>query len=102
MLLSYPLGPRSFLTLFKGSYYDEKLDELITASKSKMLIAYGGRDEFTSFDRYKDWAKRLQNKAPVEGEEMLSILEVPEATHFWFNESNDKLQAELARWLRSL
>ncbi|TEB29258.1 alpha/beta-hydrolase [Coprinellus micaceus] len=102
VLLSYPLGPRSFLTLFKGSYYDEKLDELITASKSKILIAFGGRDEFTSFHRYKDWVKRLKSKAPVQEEEMLSVLGVPEATHFWFNESNDKLQVELARWLGSL
>lgn len=98
VLLSYPLGPRSFLTLFKGSHYDQKLEDLLTSPKSKVLVAYGGRDEFTSSDRYKEWVKRLQGKARGE----LSILEVPEATHFWFGEANDKLQAELARWIRTL
>ncbi|KAJ3526139.1 hypothetical protein NMY22_g10285 [Coprinellus aureogranulatus] len=103
VLLSYPLGPRSFLTLFKGSYYDQKLDEIISSSKSKILIAYGGRDEFTSFERYKDWVKRLESKSSeTQREKMLSVLEVPKATHFWFGEANDKLRAELARWLGTL
>ncbi|KAJ2936582.1 hypothetical protein H1R20_g511, partial [Candolleomyces eurysporus] len=106
VLLSYPLGPRSFLTLFKGSHYDQKLDELITDTKSKVFVAFGGRDEFTSFDRYKTWVEQLKSKADTAAtqgnSEALRVLSVPEASHFWLDESNDRLCAELSSWLASL
>ncbi|KAJ2916937.1 hypothetical protein MD484_g3529, partial [Candolleomyces efflorescens] len=110
-LISYPLGPRSFLTLFKGSHYDQKLEELVTSAKSRVFVAFGGRDEFTSFDRYKTWAEQLKNKAEPattdtqsgsNNKEVIRVLSVPEASHFWLDESNDQLCAELSSWLGSL
>jgi hypothetical protein len=97
--------------LFKGSHYDQKLDELVTNTESKVFVAFGGRDEFTSFDRYKTWAEQLKSKAESatteaqsgsNNKEILRVLSVPEASHFWLDETNDKLCAELSSWLGSL
>ncbi|KAF6758845.1 Alpha/Beta hydrolase protein [Ephemerocybe angulata] len=105
VLLSYPLGTRGILTRFKGSYYEQKLDELVSAGKSKVLIAFGGHDEFTAFGKYNAWAAQLESKAfeePDTGEKVLRVLAVPGASHFWLDETHDTLCAELSSWLSSL
>lgn len=105
VLLSYPLGTRGILTRFKGSYYQQKLDDLVSSGKSKVLVAFGGHDEFTAFGKYNAWAAQLQSKAfeePDTGEKVLRVLAVPDASHFWLDETHDILCAELSSWLSSL
>lgn len=110
VLLSYPLGPRSFLTLFKGSFYDQKLTDLISSGKSKILLAFGGRDEFTALDRYQLWVSDLEAKDSAaqsadeasNRQKTLRVLQVPEASHFWTGETNVLLRSELSQWLMSL
>ncbi|KAG2024010.1 hypothetical protein CC2G_001611 [Coprinopsis cinerea AmutBmut pab1-1] len=99
VLLSYPLGPRSFLTLFKGSYYDQKLEELVQNPDSRVLIIYGDQDEFTSVERYRNWVTRLQNLA---NSDRLRIAFIEGASHFWHGDSNEQLRSSLSSWISHL
>ncbi|TFK28410.1 alpha/beta-hydrolase [Coprinopsis marcescibilis] len=99
ILISYPLGPRSFLTLFRHSFYEKKLEELVQDPQSKVLILYGDRDEFTGVDRYKEWTARLK-ALPGTSEDRLGVVHVEGASHFWNDEEScDRLWASVFEWV---
>ncbi|KDR76343.1 hypothetical protein GALMADRAFT_247740 [Galerina marginata CBS 339.88] len=92
ILLSYPLGPRAFLTLFNSSSYSKALQELIRHPQSNVLIVFGDRDEFTSQSKYKSWTSDLQG-------DNVEIHEVENASHFWHGPSARELARIVERWL---
>ncbi|KAJ3510086.1 hypothetical protein NLJ89_g4874 [Agrocybe chaxingu] len=49
VLLSYPLGPRAWLTLFNSSSYAKALEDLVHHDESNVLVIFGDSDEFTNF-----------------------------------------------------
>ncbi|KAF8905042.1 Alpha/Beta hydrolase protein [Gymnopilus junonius] len=95
ILLSYPLGPRTFLTLFNSSSYTKALNELIQHPQSNVLVIYGDCDEFTSQSNYKAWAPGLES-------ENVEIHEVEGASHFWHGHSAETLGEIVNRWLGSI
>ncbi|GLB40229.1 hypothetical protein LshimejAT787_0801000 [Lyophyllum shimeji] len=88
ILISYPLGPRGWLTLFHTSTYSAKLKELIQSVDSNVLIVYGDADEFTGVSKYRDWRQDLENEA---GGGRLKIVEIPGGSHFWRGRSGQQL-----------
>ncbi|KAJ3863126.1 Alpha/Beta hydrolase protein [Lentinula novae-zelandiae] len=94
ILISYPLGPRSYLTLFRSSTYASRLQELIRSQDSNVLIIYGDQDEFTSAKSYESWAKELQ------GQRGLSLLCRSGASHFWRGRHGVWLSEVTGKWLR--
>ncbi|KII89869.1 hypothetical protein PLICRDRAFT_91014 [Plicaturopsis crispa FD-325 SS-3] len=103
ILLSYPLGPRSFLTLFKSSAYTAALKTLLRDKSSNVLVVYGDRDEFTSVQSYDAWAEELEKAAQPGGETAgsLSIVKVPDGSHFWGGECGSQMQRAVSAWLPS-
>jgi len=97
LLLSYPLGPRSFLTLFHGGTYTDGLKNLIGNPQSNVLIAHGDRDEFTSAGTYEGWVTELRKNT---GEFRVEL--VQGATHFWAWGSDEKLKEIVKGWVPSL
>ncbi|KAF8896619.1 Alpha/Beta hydrolase protein [Infundibulicybe gibba] len=63
ILISYPLGPRGWLTLFNTGTYATQLQELTNNSDANILVLYGDRDEFTAASKYETWATELRNNA---------------------------------------
>jgi hypothetical protein len=96
-LLSYPLGPRGWLTLFRSSHYQTQLETLLRDERSNVLVVYGGKDEFTGIDSYGGWVEKLQTAARGSGR--LRIAEIENATHFWLGESGDGLDQVFRQWL---
>ncbi|KAG6832792.1 hypothetical protein H0H92_009410 [Tricholoma furcatifolium] len=47
ILISYPLGPRGWLTMFNTGTYNAKLKELVQDKSSHVLVVFGDDDEFT-------------------------------------------------------
>ncbi|KAF9475404.1 alpha/beta-hydrolase [Pholiota conissans] len=92
ILLSYPLGPRSWLTLFKSSSYSTALHELVRHRNSNVLVIYGDQDEFTSVEKYRTWASDLAG-------ENVEIVEVQNASHFWHGGSGRELETVISKWL---
>jgi len=97
LLLSYPMGPRSFLTLFNGGTYTDRLNELINDPHSNVLIVHGDQDEFTSAGTYEEWVTELRKN---EGEFRVEL--VQDATHFWTRRSGEKLREIIKGWVPSL
>jgi len=95
ILLSYPLGPRSWLTLFHTNTYTAKLKELIGNADSNVLIMYGDRDEFTSIAKYRAWREELVSKGGGDAGH-LKVVEVPGASHFW---ERRELKPVVVEWL---
>ena len=91
ILLSYPLGPRFWLTLFHSSTYSKALEELVQHPNSNVLIIFGDRDEFTSQSNYTTWASGLKGN--------VKIVEVKDASHFWLGRSGDELGEIVSKWL---
>ncbi|KAI0359750.1 alpha/beta-hydrolase [Trametes cingulata] len=89
ILLSYPLGPRHWLTAFHTHRYTAALQNLINDPKSNMLVIYGDDDNFTSVDSYNAWAKGLQETHHAAEERdpgqhgKLEVLKIAGASHFW-------------------
>ena len=92
ILISYPLGPRAFLTLFHSSTYINALKDLDQHPDSKVLIIYGDSDEFTSQSRYRSWASSLQDGS-------VDVVEVKSASHFWHGRKGRELAEIIKRWL---
>ena len=84
ILLSYPLGPRSWLTLFNSSLYSKALEALVQHADSNVLIIFGDRDEFTSQSNYATWASGLKGN--------VKVVEVKDASHFWGGHSGQELR----------
>ncbi|RDB25743.1 hypothetical protein Hypma_006804 [Hypsizygus marmoreus] len=80
ILISYPLGPIGWLTLFHTSTYTARLKELIQNANSRVLIIYGDQDEFTAASRYKAWRDTLEQGSHGG---CLKVVEVAGASHFW-------------------
>lgn len=97
VLLSYPLGPRGWLTLFRTSHYQTQLEELLKDSRSKVIVVYGDKDEFTSSSSYERWVEKLESVA--QGSNRLNVAEVEKASHFWHGRSGQELRQVLRRWL---
>jgi len=97
LLLSYSLGPRSFLTLFHGGTYTDRLNQLINDPQSNVLIVHGDRDEFTSAERYEGWVTELRKNT---GEFRVEL--VQGASHFWALGSGEKLKEIIGGWVPSL
>ncbi|KAH8100988.1 alpha/beta-hydrolase [Cristinia sonorae] len=83
ILLSYPLGPRSWLTAFRGKYYTDTLNALLHDPNANILVVYGDQDEFTGAGSYDTWVDGLEEEAHGEGRGTLRVERVDGATHFW-------------------
>ena len=91
ILLSYPLGPRSWLTLFHSSSYSEALEALVQHPDSNVLVIFGDQDEFTSQSKYATWASGLKGN--------VKTVEVKDASHFWSGRSGYELAEIVNKWL---
>lgn len=114
ILISYPLGPRSYLTLFRSSTYTKKLHDIICSASSDILIFYGDQDEFTSRNNYVGWVTELvklrkevtqpgsveQGPRPVE-HPGLTVAYRPGASHFWRGRDGIWLADTIEKWLSS-
>jgi len=95
VLLSYPLGPRGWLTLFQTSYYQARLEQLVQDPESNVLVIYGDKDEFTSKSSYKGWVEKLKN-----GNTGLRVAEIENGRHFWGGRSGQMLKQVVVEWLQ--
>ncbi|KAH9902671.1 alpha/beta-hydrolase [Cubamyces lactineus] len=85
ILLSYPLGPRHWLTAFRSHRYTTALQDLVTNPKSRVLVIYGDQDDFTSIQAYDSWAEQLRSarESSPSDHSSLRIAKVEGASHFW-------------------
>lgn len=97
LLLSYPRGPRSFLTLFHGGTYTDHLNKLISDPRSNVLIVYGDQDEFTAVETYEGWVAELRTNDREFRAEL-----VQGATHFWTSRSGQRLREIVKSWVPNL
>ncbi|CCL99300.1 uncharacterized protein FIBRA_01316 [Fibroporia radiculosa] len=98
VLISYPLGPRHWLTAFHGKTYTEELNTLLRDPRSNVLVLYGDQDDFTSVENYEQWVKKLQ--CELDREAKLQIVKVENASHFWRERgAASRLLAALEAWL---
>jgi hypothetical protein len=96
VLLSYPLGARGLLTLFRTNTYATGLNQLIRDPGANVLVVYGNYDEFTREVNYDEWAGEL---AAVDRKGELKVVKVEQGTHFWRGETGRELQAIIKQWL---
>ena len=92
LLISYPLGPRPWLTLFNSSSYTRALDELLQHTGSNVLLIHGDKDEFTSHAKYQEWASDMRGN--------VEIVEIENGSHFWGGRSGEILVEEVKKRLR--
>ncbi|EJF64864.1 alpha/beta-hydrolase [Dichomitus squalens LYAD-421 SS1] len=101
ILLSYPLGPRRWLTAFHGHRYSAALQSLINEPRSNILIIYGDDDNFTTAESYDAWVASLRDApstAPSRGK--LEVVKVQGASHFWReDDAVDRLVDVVHDWL---
>ena len=95
ILLSYPFGPRGWLTLFNSKTYTAKLKELIEHRESNVLIIYGDQDEFTGVGSYKAWREELQGGDARK----VKVVEVAGGSHFWRGRTGDEMREIVVGWL---
>jgi len=91
LLLSYPLGHRSWLTLFNSSTYTKALDDVLQHPESNVLVIFGDKDEFTSQSSYRKWTSELKGN--------VEIAEVVDGSHFWHGRSAQELVKLVRKWL---
>ncbi|KAJ6544777.1 Alpha/Beta hydrolase protein [Mycena vulgaris] len=94
VLISYPLGVRGWLTLFRARY-EEALGALLRDPAADVLLVFGDGDEFTSAARYRAWRGVLEGS----GAGKLECAEVVGGTHFWRGADGDELVEIVSRWL---
>ncbi|KAK0239805.1 Alpha/Beta hydrolase protein [Armillaria nabsnona] len=99
ILLSYPLGPRGWLTAFRSSVYDTALKDLLSSPEAHVLVVFGDQDDFTSISKYERWTKELQTLAGTDAQR-LEIVRVDGASHFWRGRDERVLTAAVERWLQ--
>ncbi|KAI9066269.1 alpha/beta-hydrolase [Trametes sanguinea] len=105
ILLSYPLGPRQWLTAFHSHRYATALTNLVSDSRSRTLVIYGDHDDFTSVESYDSWAGVLwshhaerERDAAQPGE--LDIVKIEGASHFWREpQAVERLVQIVERWV---
>ena len=104
ILLSYPMGPRHWLTAFHGHRYTTALKLLVDDTRSNILVIYGDDDNFTTVESYDSWVTSLR-KAPADQpdastEGKLEVVKVSGASHFWREEDAvDTLVDAVREWL---
>ncbi|KAK7033025.1 peptidase-S15 domain-containing protein [Favolaschia claudopus] len=96
ILLSYPLGVRGWLTLFK-SRYAEALKELLANPSSNVLVVFGDSDQFTGVSSYRTWKSTLEATPTTGGK--LRFVEVKGGSHFWRDEAGDELVELVSEWV---
>lgn len=99
VLISYPLGVRGPLTLFRNKIYSSALSSLVHNSLSNILLVFGDQDEFTGEANYDSWVIQLQNEAEGNGKGQFKAVKIAGASHFWSGESGKQLRQTLASWL---
>ncbi|KAI0091057.1 alpha/beta-hydrolase [Irpex rosettiformis] len=100
ILLSYPLGPRSWLTAFRGAHYTATLNALLHDPQARVLVIYSDHDDFTGVGSYDNWVDSLRNEAGgVEGgpQANLEVMKIEDANHFW---TNDEARHIMLRCIR--
>ncbi|KIY63426.1 alpha/beta-hydrolase [Cylindrobasidium torrendii FP15055 ss-10] len=95
LFLSYPLGVRGVLTLFRGKSYEDALNALI-ATGSQIFIVYGTSDQFTGVAKYDDWASQFSSCNNV------LVKRVEGADHFWRGSLSREVQDVLNTWLQGV
>ncbi|KZV64872.1 alpha/beta-hydrolase, partial [Peniophora sp. CONT] len=87
IFISYPLDVRSWLTMFNGRTYQQRLEELVRRPDSRVLFVFGDRDEFTGVSSYEKWLAALQDLPSVDAAapngSRLKVVRVDGASHFW-------------------
>ncbi|EKM58528.1 uncharacterized protein PHACADRAFT_53580, partial [Phanerochaete carnosa HHB-10118-sp] len=83
ILLSYPLGPRAWLTAFRGKHYTTALNTLVQDPRANVFIIYGDQDEFTSVESYDAWIESLRHENEGDGKARLQTSRIEGANHFW-------------------
>lgn len=91
ILLSYPLGPRSWLTMFNSSTYTSALNRLMTNNDTRILVVYTDNDEFTSLSSYESWLQTL-------AEHLQKVL-IRGASHFWRGEGWRDLEETICKFI---
>lgn len=100
ILLSYPLGPRAWLTAFRGAHYTSTLHALLHDPRANVLVIYADADEFTSVASYDAWAEGLRQEASGEGKAELEVVRVEDANHFWSEAgAMEKMLQAVRDWL---
>ncbi|KAF7375006.1 Peptidase-S15 domain-containing protein [Mycena sanguinolenta] len=94
ILISYPVGVRGWLTMFK-SRYAEALKELLSEPASNVLVVVGDSDEFTSAKTYRTWKNTLETPSAVK----LKWVEVESGSHFWRDSDGDELVELVSEWV---
>ena len=99
ILISYPLGTRGLLTLFRSSTYASALRSLIQSPTGNVLVIYGDKDEFTSGSKYDIWSEELQNDAKGDGKGRLKVVKVAGGSHFWRVIDGKEMTDAVGQWL---
>ncbi|KAJ9087198.1 hypothetical protein DSO57_1035499 [Entomophthora muscae] len=115
ILLSYPLGVAWALSLWKVFDFKRLFTELVSStitssqpvSEGRLLIIFGGKDQFTSYSSYKTWVQGkgilLQADDHHESSSEVGPLQVrsnSQGDHFWAREVDlDWLIQEIFCWL---
>lgn len=95
ILLSYPMSVRGLITLFHGATYETALHDLVQNPRSSVLVLYGNHDQFTSLQRYEQWASRLR----AEAKGNLSTVLINGGDHFWGQRAGEEMCMAVGRWL---
>jgi uncharacterized protein len=95
--LSYPLGPRGWLTAFHTRTYATKLSELLKNPAANVLVVFGDQDEFTSNRSYDSWVQGLVKDAGENA--VLTTEKIPGGSHFWIGEPATAMGRAVQRWL---
>lgn len=99
------------LTPFRTSQYTRALQRIISEEqqltrgqnakeKGKVLLFYGGRDNFTDVETYRSWTQRLTGGQQEPKAGIFSVTEVQEADHFWRDSRHREALCEaVSNWL---
>ncbi|KAF7985722.1 hypothetical protein HWV62_2318 [Athelia sp. TMB] len=98
ILISYPLGVRGLITLFRTGSYAASLSALLHDPTSNVLVVYGTQDEFTSEQSYNSWAGKLCTEVG-DGTGRLEVHKVEDANHFWAGAARQELVRAVEGWL---
>lgn len=98
ILLSYPLGVRGLITLFRTGNYAASLTALLHDPTSNVLVVHGTQDEFTSEQSYDSWSEKLRSEVG-EGTGRLEVHKVEEANHFWIGDARRTLVRVVEGWV---
>ncbi|KAI0684706.1 alpha/beta-hydrolase [Cytidiella melzeri] len=100
ILLSYPLGPRSWLTAFRSGHYTKALTDLLHNPQSNVLVVYGDHDNFTSVESYDMWADGLKHEVEGTNCGKLDVKKVERANHFWASDTaRDNMLQCIQEWV---